>query len=182
VDFKNSVIIMTSNVGAENIVKGQSLGFGLDQKGERDGSDLDWKRMKGSIMDSVKRIFRPEFLNRIDDIVVFKPLDKPELLRITEVMLRDVVKRAADQDVELSIKEEACELLLAKGFDPKYGARPLRRAIQKMVEDKLADMILEGALSSGDHVSLAASPIDPELGTAEDGLLELRFEKEPHMA
>ncbi|MDR1482873.1 MAG: AAA family ATPase, partial [Synergistaceae bacterium] len=181
VDFKNSVIIMTSNVGAENIVKGQSLGFGLDQSAA-DGSDLDWKRMKGSIMDSVKRIFRPEFLNRIDDIIVFKPLDKPELLRITEVMLRDVIKRAADQDVELSIKEEARELLLARGFDPKYGARPLRRAIQKMVEDRLADMILEGALSSGDHVSLAASPVDPKLGASGDGLSELRFEKEPHMA
>ncbi|MDR3355386.1 MAG: AAA family ATPase, partial [Synergistaceae bacterium] len=180
-DFKNSVIIMSSNVGAEIIVTGQSLGFGLDQ-GSPDGSNRDWKRMKGVILDSVKKIFRPEFLNRIDDIVVFKPLDKPELLRITEVMLRDVVRRAADQDVELSIKEEACELLLAKGFDPKYGARPLRRAIQRMVEDKLADMILEGALSSGDHVSLATSPINPGLGTAGDESLELRFEKEPHMA
>jgi ATP-dependent Clp protease ATP-binding subunit ClpC len=179
VDFKNTVIIMTSNVGAENIIKGQSLGFGLDQ-GSSSKVDRDWKRMEGTILDSVKKIFRPEFLNRIDDIVVFKPLDREELLRITEVMLRDVVKRAADQDVELSIREEACQLLLDKGFDPKYGARPLRRTIQRMVEDKLADMLLEGALSSGDHVSLVTSPADP--GAAGDETCELRFDKEPHMA
>jgi ATP-dependent Clp protease ATP-binding subunit ClpC len=156
VDFRNTVIIMTSNVGAENIIKGQSLGFGLDESSEG-RAEQDWKRMKASILDSVKKTFRPEFLNRIDDVIVFKPLDKSELLRITEVMLKDVVKRAADQDVDLSIRDDACQLLLDEGFDPKYGARPLRRTIQKMVEDKLADMLLEGAIVSGDHVSLATS-------------------------
>ncbi|MDR3332952.1 MAG: ATP-dependent Clp protease ATP-binding subunit [Synergistaceae bacterium] len=180
VDFKNSVIIMTSNVGAENIVKGQSLGFGLDQ-GASDKAENDWKRMKGSILDSIKKVFRPEFLNRIDDIVVFKPLNKNELLLITEVMLQDVVRRAAAQDVELSIGDEACQFLLDKGFDPKYGARPLRRAIQRMVEDKLADMLLEGALSSGDHISLATSHVAG--GEETDGdAFELCFNKEPHMA
>jgi ATP-dependent Clp protease ATP-binding subunit ClpC len=156
VDFRNAVIIMTSNVGAENIIKGQSLGFGLDE-GSSDKAEQDWKRMKSSIMDAVKKMFRPEFLNRVDDIVVFKPLDKGELLQITEVMLKDVVRRAAAQDVDLSINEEACQLLLDEGFDPKYGARPLRRTIQRMVEDKLADMLLEGAIVSGDHVSLVTS-------------------------
>ncbi|MDL2263708.1 ATP-dependent Clp protease ATP-binding subunit [Synergistaceae bacterium OttesenSCG-928-I11] len=153
VDFKNTVIIMTSNIGAENIVKGQSLGFGIDQ-GTGEKVNQDWRRMKDGIMDSVKRSFRPEFINRIDDIVVFKPLEKEELLKITEVMLRDVVKRAADQELDLSVEHDACQLLLDKGFDPKYGARPLRRTIQRMVEDKLADMILEGTLSAGDHIKL----------------------------
>jgi ATP-dependent Clp protease ATP-binding subunit ClpC len=158
VDFRNAVIIMTSNVGAENIIKGQSLGFGLDQNSV-DKVEQDWKRMKGSILDSVKKMFRPEFLNRVDDIVVFKPLDKMELLLITGVMLKDVIRRAADQEVDLSIREDACQLLLDEGFDPKYGARPLRRTIQRMVEDKLADMLLEGAIVSGDHINLATSRI-----------------------
>ena len=153
VDFRNAVIIMTSNIGAENLIKGQSLGFG---HGSSDSGAQDWERMKSGILDSVKKVFRPEFMNRIDDVVVFKPLSREELLRITEVMLKDVVRRAADRDVELSIAEEACKLLLDEGFDPKYGARPMRRAIQRMVEDKLADMLLEGSISSGDHVSLTA--------------------------
>lgn len=177
VDFRNAVIIMTSNVGAENIIKGQSLGFGLDQ-GATDKAELDWKRMKLNIMDAVKKAFRPEFLNRIDDIVVFKSLEKEELLKITEVMLKDVVRRAADQDVELSVNEEACQLLLDEGFDPKYGARPLRRAIQRMVEDKLADMLLEGSIVSGDHVNLAIG----RKMESEKEEYELCFNKEPHLA
>jgi ATP-dependent Clp protease ATP-binding subunit ClpC len=166
-------------VGAANIIKGQSLGFGLDQ-GASDKSDNDWKRMKSGIMDETKKMFKPEFLNRIDDIIVFKPLAKDELLKITGVMLRDVVRRAADQDVGLSIEEDACQLLLDKGFDPKYGARPLRRTIQRMVEDKLADMILEGALASGDHVNLSTSKrLDSETsGLTELEELELSFDKE----
>lgn len=171
VDFRNAVVIMTSNVGAENIVKGQTLGFGLgaDESGK---SNADWARMKGIILEGVKKMFKPEFLNRIDDIVVFKPLDRDELLKITEVMLKDVVRRAADQDVALSINEAACKLLLDEGFDPKYGARPLRRTIQRLVEDRLADMLLEGVVSSGDHVSVV---IDSE---GEDAYSTLRFDKE----
>ena len=172
VDFRNAVIIMTSNVGAENIIKGQSLGFGLDAA-DADRAEQDWKRMKSSIMEAIKKTFRPEFLNRIDDIVVFKPLDKGELLQITEFMLKDVVRRAAAQDVDLSINEGACQLLLDEGFDPKYGARPLRRTIQRMVEDKLADMLLEGSIVSGDHVSLVTSP-KPE----DSDKYELCFSKE----
>jgi ATP-dependent Clp protease ATP-binding subunit ClpC len=182
VDFRNAVIIMTSNVGAENIIKGQSLGFGAG--GDDDGKNADWERMRSGIMDAVKKMFRPEFLNRIDDIVVFKSLDRQELLQITRLMLSDVVKRAADQSVELSIDEEACQLLLDRGFDPKYGARPLRRTIQKMVEDRLADMILEGSLTPGDHVSLAR---DRKKSSDEDlpetvEVYELKFTKEADAA
>ena len=129
--------------------------------------------MKSSIMEAIKKTCRPEFLNRVDDIVVFKPLDKGELLQITEFMLKDVVRRAAAQDVDLSINDGACQLLLDEGFDPKYGARPLRRTIQRMVEDKLADMLLEGSIVSGDHVSLVTSP-KPE----DSDKYELCFSKE----
>lgn len=174
VDFRNAVIIMTSNIGAESLVKGQSLGFGIDHGESGKQREHDWQRMKSNILDAVKKVFRPEFLNRIDDIVVFKPLEKEELLQITEVMLKDVVRRAADQDVALSIGEEACQLLLREGFDPKYGARPLRRTIQKMVEDKLADMLLEGAIVSGDRVSL---DIERKAG-GENDLCELCFNKD----
>lgn len=188
VDFKNAVIIMTSNAGAENIVKGQTLGFGIEQ-GSPDGTSSDWNRLKSGILDSIKRIFRPEFMNRIDDIVVFKPLEKEELLKITQIMLDDVVRRAADQSVELLVGEDACRFLLDEGFDPKYGARPLRRAIQRMVEDKLADMLLEGKLSSGDQVNLIAKPKEGKGDEAHtDGLpgkgnsMELFFSKEPNPA
>ena len=174
VDFRNAVIIMTSNIGAESLVKGQSLGFGIDHGESGKQREHDWQRMKSNILDAVKKVFRPEFLNRIDDIVVFKPLEKEELLQITEVMLKDVVRRAADQDVALSIGEEACQLLLREGFDPKYGARPLRRTIQKMVEDKLADMLLEGAIVSGDRVSLDIE----RKADGENDLCELCFNKD----
>lgn len=171
VDFRNAVVIMTSNVGAESIVKGQTLGFGLGRD-ESGAEDADWGRMRGIILEGVKKMFKPEFLNRVDDIVVFKPLNRDELLKITEVMLKDVIRRAADQDVALSINEAACKLLLDEGFDPKYGARPLRRTIQRLVEDRLADMLLEGAIASGDHVSIA-------IGSKENGACSsLCFEKE----
>jgi ABC-type multidrug transport system fused ATPase/permease subunit len=150
------------------------LGFGLDAA-DADKAEQDWKRIKSGIMEAVKKTFRPEFLNRVDDIVVFKPLDKGELLQITEFMLKDVVRRAAAQDVDLSINEGACQVLLDEGFDPKYGARPLRRTIQRMVEDKLADMLLEGSIASGDHVSLVTS-LKPE-GPDSDKY-ELCFNKE----
>jgi ATP-dependent Clp protease ATP-binding subunit ClpC len=182
VDFRNAVIIMTSNVGAENIIKGQSLGFGAGS--DNDGKNADWERMKSGIMDAAKKMFRPEFLNRIDDIVVFKSLDRQELLQITRLMLSDVVKRAADQSVALSVDDGACQLLLDRGFDPKYGARPLRRTIQKMVEDRLADMILEGSLTPGDHVSLARDrkkDADEEPSETAD-VYELKFTKEADAA
>ncbi|MDR1651720.1 MAG: ATP-dependent Clp protease ATP-binding subunit [Synergistaceae bacterium] len=180
VDFKNTVIIMTSNAGAESLIKGQTLGFGPGS-GE-DGKQAGWERMKSGIMDSVKKLFRPEFLNRVDDIIVFKPLDKSELLQITHVMLKDVVRRVADQEVDLSVEDDACQLLLDRGFDPKYGARPLRRTIQRMVEDKLADMLLEGSLSPGDHVSLARAKKENTDDADGADIDELHFNKEQSVA
>lgn len=153
VDFKNCVIIMTSNIGAENIIKGQSLGFS-DGSASGDG---EWRRMKDTIMDAVKRSFRPEFINRIDDIVVFRPLGKEELLSITEVMLKDVIGRTGEKGITMSVDREACKLLLDKGYDPKYGARPIRRTIQKMIEDRITDMLLDGVLKEGDTLQVSAA-------------------------
>lgn len=177
VDFKNTIIIMTSNIGAENIIKGHALGFGIDPAASSEMMG-DWKRIHDSIMDAVKRSFRPEFVNRIDDIVVFKPLQKEEMLKITEVMLKDVIRRAAGQDLELSVETDACQLLLNRGFDPKYGARPLRRTIQRMVEDKLADMILDGSLTPGDRIKLTTNvKVSPDGSMSTDEHSELCFDK-----
>ncbi len=151
VDFRNTIIIMTSNAGASDIQKGQSLGFSIGH-GEEGKSKTEWLKMKDTIMESVRRIFRPEFLNRVDDIVVFRALEREELLKIVDLMLQDVTRRAAQQNVTLDIADATRQFLLEKGFDPKYGARPLRRTIQRMVEDRLADLMLEGVLTAGDGV------------------------------
>ncbi len=146
VDFRNAVIIMTSNVGAHHIVSGRKLGF------SEDAGELDWEKIKQKLMDEVKRTFRPEFLNRIDEIVIFKPLSKEDLLKIVDLMLKEVANRLKEQGVEFEVTQKAKEFLIEKGFDPKYGARPLRRTIQRMVEDRLADYILEGKFKKGDVV------------------------------
>jgi ATP-dependent Clp protease ATP-binding subunit ClpC len=150
VDFRNAVVIMTSNVGAENVVKGKGLGFAAPDM----EAAADWTRTRGQILDAVKRTFRPEFLNRVDEMVVFRPLEKEELLQIVGIMLQDLHSRLREQGVALTVSEEAKSLLLEKGFDPKFGARPLRRTIQRMVEDHLADLLLEGRIGHGSEVSI----------------------------
>jgi ATP-dependent Clp protease ATP-binding subunit ClpC len=150
VDFRNAVVIMTSNVGAENVVKGKGLGFAAPDM----EAAADWTRTRGQILDAVKRTFRPEFLNRVDEMVVFRPLEKEELLQIVGIMLQDLHSRLKEQGVSLVVSEEAKSLLLEKGFDPKFGARPLRRTIQRMVEDHLADLLLEGRIEQGSEVSV----------------------------
>ncbi|MDO5563386.1 MAG: AAA family ATPase, partial [Synergistaceae bacterium] len=151
-DFRNSVVIMTSNVGVSEVMKGRGMGFS-DAANE---NALDNARMKGIIMEEIKKTFKPEFLNRIDYILVFRALDKENLCSIVRIMLGEVSKRAADRGVTLEIGDDTVEFLLEKGYDPKYGARPLRRAIQKYVEDPLSNEILEGKITPGD---LAASAV-----------------------
>lgn len=148
-DFRNAVIIMTSNIGVSEISRGSSLGFS--------GSTADKtndKRAKETIMKAVKKAFRPEFINRIDELLIFKYLSKENLLRIVNIMLEEVKKRTSDRGIELKLSKGASELLLEKGYDPKYGARPLRRAIQKLVEDPLSNQMLEGKIVDGDKVSV----------------------------
>ncbi len=153
VDFSNTVIIMTSNAGAKAIVEPKKLGFAA-----KEDSAEDYKRMKQNVMDEVKMIFRPEFLNRIDEIIVFHALDKTYMKKIVTLMCRDFTKRLAGQmDIRLTLRESAKNLIVEKGTDAKYGARPLRRALQTELEDKLAEAILNGEVKRGDHVEAGAA-------------------------
>ena len=148
VDFKNTVIIMTSNAGAENIVAPKTLGFTSvsDEKQSHEN-------MKSKVMDEVKRIFKPEFINRIDEIIVFHTLNREQIAKIVDIMMNTVNKRTLEQmKLSIELDEDAKNYILDKGYDSKYGARPLRRAIQNELEDKLAELILEGTIKSGNKV------------------------------
>ena len=152
IDFKNTVLIMTSNAGAENIISPKRLGFtsANDEK-------ANYSFMKDRVMEEVKRLFKPEFLNRIDDIIVFHPLNKENMKQIADIMLASIRKRTKQQlSMELSIDEAAKDLLIQKGYDEKYGARPLRRTIQNLLEDKLAEEVLDGKAGAGDKVEITA--------------------------
>ena len=148
IDFKNTILIMTSNAGAENIIAPKRLGFtSVDDEKEK------YRFMKDRVMDEVKRIFKPEFLNRIDEIIVFHPLNKDNMKEIVSIMLSVINKRAMQQmGIELDVDESGKEYLIDKGYDEKYGARPLRRAIQSLLEDSLAEKILDGTVKEGDQV------------------------------
>ncbi len=150
VSFKNTIIIMTSNAGAERIISPKKLGFTsvVDEK-------ADYNRMKEGVMEEVKRIFKPEFINRIDEIIVFHSLTREDIKNIVRIMLAIIEKRCEQQmDLKLTIEESVIDFISEKGFDDKYGARPIRRAIQSYIEDKLAEEILEGKISSGDFVTV----------------------------
>jgi ATP-dependent Clp protease ATP-binding subunit ClpC len=149
VSFKNAVIIMTSNAGARSIIEPKRVGFVDAADGER-----DYEHMKKLVMDEVKQVFRPEFLNRIDDIIVFHPLDKDDVRRIARLMLAETIKRVKEtMNIDLSVTDQAVEFISEEGYDVTFGARPLRRAIQSMIEDELAEAILEQKFSSGDTVT-----------------------------
>ena len=151
VDFKNTVVVMTSNAGAHTIKKQRSMGFGSGSSDEK-----SYEAMRENIMDEVKRIFRPEFLNRVDEIIVFHALEQEEIDRIAALMLSGVQKRLRERDIDLEVDDSALKLLSAAGYDLQYGARPLRRAIQRMVEDALSEEILDGKVKLGDRVSMSA--------------------------
>lgn len=152
VDFKNTVIIMTSNIGAQNYLFKKTLGFGAD----RTNSIMDYDKMREIMLDELKKTFRPEFLNRVDDMIVFHALDQENVKAITSLMLENVKKRLAERNVYLNVSDGAKDLLAKQGFDPVYGARPLRRAIQRTVEDKLSEELLAGNIKLGDNVLVDA--------------------------
>ena len=159
IDFKNTVIIMTSNAGAENIIAPKQLGF-MSQDDEK----VRYQRMKTGVMDEVKRMFKPEFLNRIDDTIVFHPLTKDHMKEIVTILLNVLAKRTKNQmSIRLNAGDDVKEYLVEKGYDEKYGARPLKRTIQNLIEDKLAELVLEGKVREGDSVKI----------TCKDG--ELKF-------
>ena len=152
VDFKNTVIIMTSNIGASNIKTAGTMGFSADTAGEEQKAAYD--KMKARVMDALKATFRPEFLNRVDETIVFHALEKEHILSIVDLMMQDLHKRLQEQDIKMEVSAEAKEKLVEEGYDPAYGARPLRRTIQRLVEDPLAEDLLQGRYTAGDTVKV----------------------------
>jgi ATP-dependent Clp protease ATP-binding subunit ClpC len=150
VDFKNTIVILTSNIGARAIEKGQSLGFQTGNDGEN-----KYRKMKDVVMEELKNNFRPEFINRIDEIIVFHPLTQDEITTIVDVMLKEVRNRLQEQEYDLELSPEVHAMLAKEGYNPSYGARPLRRAIQRLIEDPLAEEILTGALKKGTIIAKA---------------------------
>lgn len=148
VDFRNTILIMTSNVGADTLKRSKHLGFTVEAEGQ------DYKDMKGKVMSEMKRAFRPEFLNRIDEIIVFHSLEKPHLAEIVKLMADQLTRRLKEQEIELELTTAAIDKIAEEGFDPEYGARPLRRAIQKHVEDRLSEELLRGVIQKGQKVTL----------------------------
>ncbi len=164
IDFKNTILIMTSNAGAQNIISPKRLGF-ASASSEKE----DYAFMKGRVMEEVKKQFKPEFLNRIDETIVFHQLNKDHMKDIAKILLKGILERTKEQmDLTLEVAQDATELLIDKGYDEKYGARPLKRTIQNLLEDKLAEEILEGKVRKGDKV----------LVEAQEGELVFKAEKE----
>ncbi len=149
VSFKNTIVVMTSNAGAHVIGNGR-MGFGADRKGEA----RDYETMKESVMKEVKEIFRPEFINRVDELIVFHSLNEEEIRRITELLLTQVADRLKEQEIPLSWDEKVTEKLAKEGYDPKFGARPLRRLIQRTVEDTMSEELLKGNIQLGQEIRL----------------------------
>ncbi len=153
VDFRNSIIVMTSNIGAELIRKGTTIGFAA-RGDEAKSQEVAYERMKEKLLGEVKKNFRPEFLNRIDGVVVFHPLNKEHIRKIVDLMLISVTQQLAEKGIKLEVTEAAKDLLGKKGYDEVFGARPLRRVIQDMVEDKLSEDLLRGKFQEGDTVTV----------------------------
>ncbi len=149
VDFKNTILIMTSNVGAREIRKSGGVGFST-----HDGGEIDYSKMQGKIMEEVKRLFNPEFLNRVDEIIVFRNLGKEHMVQIIDIVVNEMLKKIADRQIDISLDESAKEFLAEKGFDPVYGARPLKRAIQKYIEDPIAEEMLKGIFNDGSQIQV----------------------------
>ena len=163
VSFKNTIIIMTSNVGAEQIMSPKKLGF--DSQESQD--DKDYHFMKNKVLEELKRLFKPEFLNRIDEIIVFRPISKEDMSKILDILLKNLYKRArGEMNLRVNLDKKAKSFLIEKGYDPKFGARPLKRTIQTEVEDLLSEAILDGNLHSGELVNLRVDKNGKSLRTS----------------
>ena len=168
VSFKNTIVVMTSNAGAHVIGSGRAMGFGAAQQGEV----RSYEAMKESVMKEVKELFRPEFINRVDELIVFHPLNEDEIRRIAAQMLRQVASRIEEQEIRLSWEDAVVQKLAEDGYDPKFGARPLRRMIQRTVEDMLSEELLQGGIRLGSAVKLILR----------DGKIALETEETPQAA
>jgi ATP-dependent Clp protease ATP-binding subunit ClpC len=148
IDFRNTIIILTSNVGAESIKRQTTLGFNAMAENE-----ADYEGMKAKIDSVAKKHFRPEFLNRLDELVVFRMLEKDDLDQIVDLEVAKLVGRLAEKEIELVLQTSARDLIVTEGYDPDYGARPMRRAVEQLLEDPLAEAILAGEVKEGNHVT-----------------------------
>ncbi|CAN5249006.1 ATP-dependent Clp protease ATP-binding subunit [soil metagenome] len=157
IDFRNTIIILTSNVGAELIKKQTSLGFGAMA-----ASSHDYEGMRDKILEESKKVFKPEFLNRLDDLIVFHMLDKKDLVQIVGLEIEKVIVRIRAKDISIELEQSATDLLIEEGYDPSYGARPMRRAVEKHLEDPLAEHLLRGNIKPGDSVTVIRDPNDPK--------------------
>jgi ATP-dependent Clp protease ATP-binding subunit ClpC len=153
VDFRNTIVIMTSNIGAGTISKNQTLGFSLG-----DESGLSYEEMRDRIMGELKKVFRPELLNRIDEVIVFHKLTREEIMLIVDLLMNRLEKQMGEHDADIQLTPEAKELLVDKGYDPTMGARPLRRAIQRYIEDPLADFVLGRTIEPGSTILVNRKP------------------------
>jgi ATP-dependent Clp protease ATP-binding subunit ClpB len=164
VDFKNTILIMTSNIGSSYL------------QAENLRSEEDFDKASEQVVNALHGHFRPEFLNRVDDIIVFRPLGKEQLIKIVELRLEDVRRLLADRKISIELTDGAKELLFTQGYDPNFGARPLKRAIQKLIQDPLAMKILDGEILHGDHVVIDA---DKKAGKMKFSVSKRVGEKEP---
>ena len=162
VDFKNTVIIMTSNVGAQQIQRETSIGFRVvdDEKGE-------YEAMKDKVTDELKRTFRPEFLNRVDEVIVFHALNKEHIGQIVDIMLNEVTQQLKERNIETNVTEAAKQVLVEKGFDRDFGARPLRRAIQRLIGNPLSDELLRGEFVDGGVILIDAKDGELQFSVAD---------------
>jgi ATP-dependent Clp protease ATP-binding subunit ClpC len=150
VNFRNTIILMTSNVGSDTIKKQSTLGFSPIT------DETSYEKMRERIMEEAKKTFRPEFLNRLDDIIVFRSLTKPDLIQILDLEISKVMQRLKARNIVLQLDEKAKDFLVGKGYDPSYGARPMRRAVERSLEDPLAEEILRGSFHEGDPIQVSA--------------------------
>jgi ATP-dependent Clp protease ATP-binding subunit ClpC len=154
IDFRNTIIIMTSNVGADLIRRQTTMGFGAPKDSQ------DYETMRDKILEETKRVFKPEFLNRLDEIIVFRTLSKPDLLKIVDLEVDKVKRRLKLKEIEIVLDEPAHEFVINKGYDPTYGARPMRRAVERYLEDPLAEELLKGTVKAGDIVEVTVAGDD----------------------
>src|ERR671932_104028 len=169
VDFKNMVLIMTSNVGAQTINKTKSLGFGSNEEG------LSYKEMKSRVTSELRKIFRPELLNRIDEVIVFHQLEREDMRSIIEIQIRRLLKQLEDRDVTVEFTTEALDKLSDAGYDPAFGARPLRRVLQRMIEDPMSEMILRGEIPNGSKVVIEPNDISYEDVAEDESIVSIRI-------
>ncbi|MDQ3795621.1 MAG: AAA family ATPase, partial [Actinomycetota bacterium] len=168
VDFKNVVLIMTSNVGAQTINKTKSLGFGAGEEG------LSYKEMKSRVTSELRKIFRPELLNRIDEIIVFHKLEREDMRNIIEIQIKRLRQQMVERDVTVEFTTAALDKLSDAGYDPAFGARPLKRVLQRMIEDPMSEMILKGEIPNGSKVIIEANDKSAEDVTEEESIVDIR--------